>query len=204
MTQLGIAVAGFGTNSPIEVMHCIHAVERCLGRRFDFIEGMNSKAMMMELARDYPVPTIGSVFRPDCTGFEKPIHNFAAACELAQCLGAQNLMLGGAKYRQKYNLRGEYELMARMAAEMGLNLTIEGIAQTYPGNLEKVEDFHQKYRLDKYHVCLVNAQRNGDDVRALIDRVGAANIVSLHSDIKGLALYADVIAKVGHVTLEMA
>ena len=164
--ELGICIASLQPKSYDDVIYKLKELSSLT--KFDFIEGINDKEIMLNLIKDYPCYTLGSLIRDPEGDIYK---QFEDACKLASELNIDYLMFGSYKTRIKNKI--DYSKFFELAKKYNKHLLLEPLKGTYPGTLEEVVKY-----------ATINPARNlhVDDVMGSI-RVGKrANLVVVDQD----------------------
>ena len=168
-TELGICIASLQPKSYDDVIYKLKELSSLT--KFDFIEGINDRKIMLSLIKDYPCYTLGSLIRdPDCDIYQQ----FEDSCILAKELNIKYLMFGGYKVRIKNNI--DYSKFFELAKKYNRHLLLEPLKGTFPGTLEEVVKLQEQYGERDLHLCLKNTEINHDDFYKYIDRVKNCHI----------------------------
>ena len=167
--ELGICIASLQPKSYDDVIYKLKELSSLT--KFDFIEGINDREIMLSLIKDYPCYTLGSLIRdPEgdiCKQFED-------SCKLASELNIDYLMFGG--YRVRIKNKIDYAKFFELAKKYNKHLLLEPLKGTYPGTLEEVIKLQEQYGEKDLHLCLKNTEINHDDFYKYIDRVKNCHI----------------------------
>ena len=167
--ELGICIASLQPKSYDDVIYKLKELSSLT--KFDFIEGINDREIMLNLIKDYPCYTLGSLIRdPNCDIYQQ----FEDACKLASELNIDYLMFGGNQVRIKNKI--DYSKFFELAKKYNKHLLLEPLKGTYPGTLEEVVKLQEQYGEQDLHLCLKNTEINHDDFYKYIDRVKNCHI----------------------------
>ena len=167
--ELGICIASLQPKSYDDVIYKLKELSSLT--KFDFIEGINDREIMLNLIKDYPCYTLGSLIRdPNGDIYQQ----FEDACKLASELNIDYLMFGGNQVRIKNKI--DYAKCFGLAKKYNKHLLLEPLKGTYPGTLEEVIKLQEKYGETDLHLCLKNTEINHDDFYKYIDRVKNCHI----------------------------
>lgn len=168
-TELGICIASLQPKSYDDVIYKLKELSSLT--KFDFIEGINNREIMLGLIKDYPCYTLGSLINdPDGDIYKQ----FEDSCILAKELNIKYLMFGGYKVRIKNNI--DYSKFFELAKKYNKHLLLEPLKGTYPGTLEEVIKLQEQYGEQDLHLCLKNSEINHDKFYKYIDRVKNCHI----------------------------
>ena len=167
--ELGICIASLQPKSYDDVIYKLKELSSLT--KFDFIEGINDREIMLNLIKDYPCYTLGSLIRdPNGDIYQQ----FEDACKLASELNIDYLMFGGNQVRIKNKI--DYSKFFGLAKKYNKHLLLEPLKGTYPGTLEEVVKLQEQYDEQDLHLCLKNTEINHDDFYKYIDRVKNCHI----------------------------
>ena len=167
--ELGICIASLQPKSYDDVIYKLKELSSLT--KFDFIEGINDREIMLNLIKDYPCYTLGSLIRdPNGDIYQQ----FEDACILAKDLNIKYLMFGGYQVRIKNKI--DYAKFFELAKKYNKHLLLEPLKGTYPGTLEEVIKLQEQYGERDLHLCLKNTEINHDDFYNYIDRVKNCHI----------------------------
>ena len=167
--ELGICIASLQPKSYDDVIYKLKELSSLT--KFDFIEGINDREIMLNLIKDYPCYTLGSLIRdPNGDIYQQ----FEDACKLGTELNIDYLMFGGYKVRIQNNI--DYSKFFELAKKYNKHLLLEPLKGTYPGTLEEVVKLQEQYDEKDLHLCLKNTEINHDDFYKYIDRVKNCHI----------------------------
>ena len=167
--ELGICIASLQPKSYDDVIYKLKELSSLT--KFDFIEGINDREIMLNLIKDYPCYTLGSLIRdPNGDIYQQ----FEDACKLASELNIDYLMFGGNQVRIKNKI--DYSKFFELAKKYNKHLLLEPLKGTYPGTLEEVIKLQEQYGEKDLHLCLKNTEINHDDFYKYIDRVKNCHI----------------------------
>ena len=167
--ELGICIASLQPKSYDDVIYKLKELSSLT--KFDFIEGINDREIMLNLIKDYPCYTLGSLIRdPDGDIYQQ----FEDACKLASELNIDYLMFGGYQVRIKNKI--DYSKFFELAKKHNRHLLLEPLKGTFPGTLEEVVKLQEQYGEKDLHLCLKNTEINHDDFYKYIDRVENCHI----------------------------
>ena len=167
--ELGICIASLQPKSYDDVIYKLKELSSLT--KFDFIEGINDREIMLNLIKDYPCYTLGSLIRdPNGDIYQQ----FEDACKLASELNIDYLMFGGNQVRIKNKI--DYSKFFELAKKYNKHLLLEPLKGTYPGTLEEVVKLQEQYGEQDLHLCLKNTEINHDDFYKYIDRVKNCHI----------------------------
>ena len=167
--ELGICIASLQPKSYDDVIYKLKELSSLT--KFDFIEGINDREIMLNLIKDYPCYTLGSLIRdPNGDIYQQ----FEDACKLASELNIDYLMFGGYQVRIQNNT--DYAKFFGLAKKYNKHLLLEPLKGTYPGTLEEVVKLQEQYCERDLHLCLKNTEINHDDFYKYIDRVKNCHI----------------------------
>ena len=167
--ELGICIASLQPKSYDDVIYKLKELSSLT--KFDFIEGINDREIMLNLIKDYPCYTLGSLIRnPNGDIYQQ----FEDACKLASELNIDYLMFGGYQVRIKNKI--DYAKFFGLAKKYNKHLLLEPLKGTYPGTLEEVVKLQEQYGEKDLHLCLKNTEINHDDFYKYIDRVKNCHI----------------------------
>ena len=167
--ELGICIASLQPKSYDDVIYKLKELSSLT--KFDFIEGINNREIMLNLIKDYPCYTLGSLIRdPDGDIYQQ----FEDACKLASELNIDYLMFGGYQVRIKNKI--DYSKFFELAKKHNRHLLLEPLKGTFPGTLEEVVKLQEQYGEKDLHLCLKNTEINHDDFYKYIDRVKNCHI----------------------------
>ena len=167
--ELGICIASLQPKSYDDVIYKLKELSSLT--KFDFIEGINDREIMLSLIKDYPCYTLGSLIRdPNGDIYQQ----FEDSCKLASDLNIDYLMFGSYKTRIKNKI--DYSKFFELAKKYNKHLLLEPLKGTYPGTLEEVVKLQEKYGEQDLHLCLKNTEINHDDFYKYIDRVKNCHI----------------------------
>ena len=167
--ELGICIASLQPKSYDDVIYKLKELSSLT--KFDFIEGINDREIMLNLIKDYPCYTLGSLIRDPNGDIYK---QFEDACILAKDLNIDYLMFGGYQVRIQNNI--DYSKFFELAKKYNKHLLLEPLKGTYPGTLEEVIKLQEQYGEKDLHLCLKNTEINHDDFYKYIDRVKNCHI----------------------------
>ena len=167
--ELGICIASLQPKSYDDVIYKLKELSSLT--KFDFIEGINDREIMLNLIKDYPCYTLGSLIRdPNGDIYQQ----FEDSCKLASELNIDYLMFGGNQVRIKNKI--DYSKFFELAKKYNKHLLLEPLKGTYPGTLEEVIKLQEQYGEQDLHLCLKNTEINHDDFYKYIDRVKNCHI----------------------------
>ena len=167
--ELGICIASLQPKSYDDVIYKLKELSSLT--KFDFIEGINDREIMLNLIKDYPCYTLGSLIRdPNGDIYQQ----FEDSCKLASDLNIDYLMFGSYKTRIQNNI--DYSKFFELAKKYNKHLLLEPLKGTYPGTLEEVIKLQEQYGEKDLHLCLKNTEINHDDFYKYIDRVKNCHI----------------------------
>ena len=167
--ELGICIASLQPKSYDDVIYKLKELSSLT--KFDFIEGINDREIMLNLIKDYPCYTLGSLIRdPNGDIYQQ----FEDSCKLASELNIDYLMFGGYQVRIKNKI--DYAKFFGLAKKYNKHLLLEPLKGTYPGTLEEVIKLQEQYGEKDLHLCLKNTEINHDDFYKYIDRVKNCHI----------------------------
>ena len=167
--ELGICIASLQPKSYDDVIYKLKELSSLT--KFDFIEGINDREIMLGLIKDYPCYTLGSLIRdPNGDIYQQ----FEDACKLASELNIKYLMFGGYQVRIQNNI--DYSKFFELAKKYNKHLLLEPLKGTFPGTLEEVVKLQEQYGERDLHLCLKNSEINHDDFYKYIDRVKNCHI----------------------------
>ena len=167
--ELGICIASLQPKSYDDVIYKLKELSSLT--KFDFIEGINDREIMLNLIKDYPCYTLGSLIRdPNGDIYQQ----FEDTCKLASELNIDYLMFGGYQVRIKNKI--DYSKFFELAKKYNKHLLLEPLKGTYPGTLEEVVKLQEQYGEKDLHLCLKNTEINHDDFYKYIDRVKNCHI----------------------------
>ena len=167
--ELGICIASLQPKSYDDVIYKLKELSSLT--KFDFIEGINDREIMLSLIKDYPCYTLGSLIRdPNGDIYQQ----FEDSCKLASELNIDYLMFGGNQVRIKNKI--DYSKFFELAKKYNKHLLLEPLKGTYPGTLEEVIKLQEQYGEKDLHLCLKNTEINHDDFYKYIDRVKNCHI----------------------------
>ena len=167
--ELGICIASLQPKSYDDVIYKLKELSSLT--KFDFIEGINDREIMLNLIKDYPCYTLGSLIRdPNGDIYQQ----FEDACILAKDLNIDYLMFGSYKTRIQNDI--DYSKFFELAKKYNKHLLLEPLKGTYPGTLEEVIKLQEQYDEKDLHLCLKNTEINHDDFYKYIDRVKNCHI----------------------------
>ena len=167
--ELGICIASLQPKSYDDVIYKLKELSSLT--KFDFIEGINDREIMLNLIKDYPCYTLGSLIRdPNGDIYQQ----FEDSCKLASELNIDYLMFGSYKTRIKNKI--DYAKFFGLAKKYNKHLLLEPLKGTYPGTLEEVIKLQEQYGEQDLHLCLKNTEINHDDFYKYIDRVKNCHI----------------------------
>ena len=167
--ELGICIASLQPKSYDDVIYKLKELSSLT--KFDFIEGINDREIMLSLIKDYPCYTLGSLIRdPNGDIYQQ----FEDACKLGTELNINYLMFGSYKTRIKNNI--DYSKFFELAKKYNKHLLLEPLKGTYPGTLEEVVKLQEQYGEQDLHLCLKNTEINHDDFYKYVDRVKNCHI----------------------------
>ena len=167
--ELGICIASLQPKNYDDVIYKLKELSSLT--KFDFIEGINDREIMLSLIKDYPCYTLGSLIRdPNGDIYQQ----FEDACILAKDLNIDYLMFGGYQVRIKNKI--DYAKFFELAKKYNKHLLLEPLKGTYPGTLEEVVKLQEQYGEKDLHLCLKNTEINHDDFYKYIDRVKNCHI----------------------------
>ena len=167
--ELGICIASLQPKSYDDVIDKLKELSSLT--KFDFIEGINDREIMLNLIKDYPCYTLGSLIRdPNGDIYQQ----FEDACKLGTELNIDYLMFGGNQVRIQNNI--DYSKFFELAKKYNKHLLLEPLKGTYPGTLEEVVKLQEQYGEQDLHLCLKNTEINHDDFYKYIDRVKNCHI----------------------------
>ena len=167
--ELGICIASLQPKSYDDVIYKLKELSSLT--KFDFIEGINDREIMLGLIKDYPCYTLGSLIRDPEGDIYK---QFEDACKLASDLNIEYLMFGSYKTRIQNDI--DYAKFFGLAKKYKKHLLLEPLKGTYPGTLEEVIKLQEQYGEQDLHLCLKNTEINHDDFYKYIDRVKNCHI----------------------------
>ena len=167
--ELGICIASLQPKSYDDVIYKLKELSSLT--KFDFIEGINDREIMLSLIKDYPCYTLGSLIRdPNGDIYQQ----FEDSCKLASELNIDYLMFGSYKTRIQNNI--DYSKFFEIAKKYNKHLLLEPLKGTYPGTLEEVVKLQEQYGEKDLHLCLKNSEINHDKFYKYIDRVKNCHI----------------------------
>ena len=167
--ELGICIASLQPKSYDDVIYKLKELSSLT--KFDFIEGINDREIMLSLIKDYPCYTLGSLIRdPNGDIYQQ----FEDACKLASELNIDYLMFGSYKTRIQNDI--DYTKFFGLAKKYNKHLLLEPLKGTYPGTLEEVVKLQEQYGEKDLHLCLKNTEINHDDFYNYIDKVKNCHI----------------------------
>ena len=167
--ELGICIASLQPKSYDDVIYKLKELSSLT--KFDFIEGINDREIMLSLIKDYPCYTLGSLIRdPNGDIYQQ----FEDACKLASELNIDYLMFGSYKTRIKNKI--DYSKFFELAKKYNKHLLLEPLKGTYPGTLEEVIKLQEQYGEQDLHLCLKNTEINHDDFYKYMNRVKNCHI----------------------------
>ena len=167
--ELGICIASLQPKSYDDVIYKLKELSSLT--KFDFIEGINDREIMLSLIKDYPCYTLGSLIRdPNGDIYQQ----FEDACKLGTELNIDYLMFGG--YQVRIQNKIDYSKFFELAKKYKKHLLLEPLKGTYPGTLEEVVKLQEQYGEKDLHLCLKNTEINHDDFYKYIDRVKNCHI----------------------------
>ena len=167
--ELGICIASLQPKSYDDVIYKLKELSSLT--KFDFIEGINDREIMLSLIKDYPCYTLGSLIRdPNGDIYQQ----FEDSCKLASELNIDYLMFGSYKTRIKNKI--DYSKFFELAKKYNKHLLLEPLKGTYPGTLEEVIKLQEQCGEKDLHLCLKNTEINHDDFYKYIDRVKNCHI----------------------------
>ena len=167
--ELGICIASLQPKSYDDVIYKLKELSSLT--KFDFIEGINDREIMLSLIKDYPCYTLGSLIRdPNGDIYQQ----FEDSCKLGTELNIDYLMFGSYKTRIQNNI--DYSKFFELAKKYNKHLLLEPLKGTYPGTLEEVIKLQEQYSEKDLHLCLKNTEINHDDFYKYIDRVKNCHI----------------------------
>ena len=167
--ELGICIASLQPKSYDDVIYKLKELSSLT--KFDFIEGINDREIMLSLIKDYPCYTLGSLIRDPEGDIYK---QFEDSCKLASELNIDYLMFGGYQVRIKNKI--DYAKFFGLAKKYNKHLLLEPLKGTYPGTLEEVIKLQEQYSEKDLHLCLKNTEINHDDFYNYIDKVKNCHI----------------------------
>lgn len=167
--ELGICIASLQPKSYDDVIYKLKELSSLT--KFDFIEGINDREIMLSLIKDYPCYTLGSLIRDPEGDIYK---QFEDSCKLASELNIDYLMFGGYQVRIKNKI--DYAKFFGLAKKYNKHLLLEPLKGTYPGTLEEVIKLQEQYGEKDLHLCLKNTEINHDDFYNYIDKVKNCHI----------------------------
>ena len=167
--ELGICIASLQPKSYDDVIYKLKELSSLT--KFDFIEGINDREIMLSLIKDYQCYTLGSLIRDPNGDIYK---QFEDACKLGTELNIDYLMFGGYQVRIKNKI--DYAKFFELAKKYNKHLLLEPLKGTYPGTLEEVIKLQEQYGERDLHLCLKNTEINHDDFYKYIDRVKNCHI----------------------------
>ena len=167
--ELGICIASLQPKSYDDVIYKLKELSSLT--KFDFIEGINDREIMLSLIKDYPCYTLGSLIRDPEGDIYK---QFEDSCKLASELNIDYLMFGSYKTRIQNDI--DYSKFFELAKKYNKHLLLEPLKGTYPGTLEEVVKLQEQYGEQDLHLCLKNTEINHDDFYKYIDRVKNCHI----------------------------
>ena len=167
--ELGICIASLQPKSYDDVIYKLKELSSLT--KFDFIEGINDREIMLSLIKDYPCYTLGSLIRDPNADIYK---QFEDACKLGTELNIDYLMFGGYQVRIKNKI--DYAKFFELAKKYNKHLLLEPLKGTYPGTLEEVIKLQEQYGEKDLHLCLKNTEIDHDDCYKYIDRVKNGHI----------------------------
>ena len=167
--ELGICIASLQPKSYDDVIYKLKELSSLT--KFDFIEGINDREIMLSLIKDYPCYTLGSLIRDPEGDIYK---QFEDSCKLASELNIDYLMFGSYKTRIQNNI--DYAKFFELAKKYNKHLLLEPLKGTYPGTLEEVIKLQEQYGEKDLHLCLKNTEINHDDFYKYIDIVKNCHI----------------------------
>ena len=167
--ELGICIASLQPKSYDDVIYKLKELSSLT--KFDFIEGINDREIMLSLIKDYPCYTLGSLIRDPEGDIYK---QFEDSCILAKELNIKYLMFGGYQVRIKNKI--DYSKFFEIAKKYNRHLLLEPLKGAYPETLEEVVKLQEKYNEYNLHLCLKNTEINHDDFYKYIDRVKNCHI----------------------------
>ena len=167
--ELGICIASLQPKSYDDVIYKLKELSSLT--KFDFIEGINDREIMLSLIKDYPCYTLGSLIRDPEGDIYK---QFEDSCKLASELNIDYLMFGSYKTRIQNNT--DYSKFFELAKKYNKHLLLEPLKGTYPETLEEVIKLQEQYGEQDLHLCLKNTEINHDDFYNYIDRVKNCHI----------------------------
>ena len=167
--ELGICIASLQPTSYDDVLYKLKELSSLT--KFDFIEGINNRKIMLSLIKDYPCYTLGSLIRdPNGDIYQQ----FEDACKLASELNINYLMFGS--YKTRIQNKIDYSKFFELAKKYNKHLLLEPLKGTYPGTLEEVIKLQEQYGEKDLHLCLKNSEINHDKFYKYIDRVKNCHI----------------------------
>ena len=167
--ELGICIASLQPKSYDDVIYKLKELSSLT--KFDFIEGINDREIMLSLIKDYPCYTLGSLIRDPEGDIYK---QFEDSCKLASELNIDYLMFGSYKTRIQNDI--DYSKFFELAKKYNKHLLLEPLKGTYPGILEEVIKLQEQYGEQDLHLCLKNTEINHDDFYKYIDKVKNCHI----------------------------
>ena len=167
--ELGICIASLQPKSYDDVIYKLKELSSLT--KFDFIEGINNREIMLSLIKDYPCYTLGSLIRdPNGDIYQQ----FEDACKLGTELNIDYLMFGS--YETRIQNKIDYSKFFELAKKYNKHLLLEPLKGTYPGTLEEVIKLQEKYGEHDLHLCLKNSEINHDKFYKYIKRVKNCHI----------------------------
>ena len=167
--ELGICIASLQPKSYDDVIYKLKELSSLT--KFDFIEGINDREIMLSLIKDYPCYTLGSLIRdPNGDIYQQ----FEDACILAKELNIDYLMFGS--YKTRIQNKIDYAKFFELAKKYNRHLLLEPLKGTFPGTLEEVIKLQEQYGEKDLHLCLKNSEINHDDFYKYIYRVKNCHI----------------------------
>ena len=167
--ELGICIASLQPKSYDDVIYKLKELSSLT--KFDFIEGINDREIMLSLIKDYPCYTLGSLIRdPNGDIYQQ----FEDSCKLASELNIKYLMFGGYQVRIKNKI--DYAKFFELAKKYNKHLLLEPLTGTFPETLEEVVKLQEQYDEQDLHLCLKNSEINHDKFYKYIDRVKNCHI----------------------------
>lgn len=168
-TELGICIASLQPKSYDDVIYKLKELSSLT--KFDFIEGINNREIMLGLIKDYPCYTLGSLINdPNGDIYQQ----FEDSCKLASELNINYLMFGS--YKTRIQNKIDYSKFFELAKKYNKHLLLEPLKGTYPGTLEEVIKLQEQYGEQDLHLCLKNSEINHDKFYKYIDRVKNCHI----------------------------
>ena len=121
--ELGICIASLQPKSYDDVIYKLKELSSLT--KFDFIEGINDREIMLNLIKDYPCYTLGSLIRDPNGDIYK---QFEDSCKLASELNIDYLMFGSYKTRIQNDI--DYAKFFGLAKKYKKHLLLEPLKGT--------------------------------------------------------------------------